>query len=144
MNLKTAFEEVEDDDLLYSFEHWDSDDIAAAYEDTGISSDALEAFVHPRTGTGVRIFGSSSGTYSVQPAMGSFADFDNVVQSDDPSTAVSGSASVTMTEIESLSEARAIAYAWMRGWVMRNSSIGRSEGDVRDSERDDAPVLHNA
>ncbi len=129
MKLDTAFEDVpDDDDLLYSIEHWDSEEVA---ERDGGSAD--EAFVHPRTGTAARIMHHDDG-YSVQTAMGDYADFDNVVQSDDPTTFVSGGSSVVMMELESLGEARAVAYSWMRGWVMRNGAIGDEEGDIIDSE----------
>lgn len=137
MKLDTAFETVpDDDDLLYSIEHWDSgrlDDEGAGRSrgDFGRESTTsmVEAFVHSKTGTAARIFKSDSG-YSVQPSQGDFGPFDKVIQGDDPSTLVSGGASVVATQIETLSEARAMAYAWMRGWVMRNSSIGNDEGDI--------------
>lgn len=135
MQLDTAFEDFpeDDDELLYSIEHWDHSRIV---DHENVRNDTIaEAFVHPRTGTAARIIESDGGEYSVQPTMGDFADYDRVVQPDDPSKFVSGSASVVMTQLESLSEARAVAYAWMHGWVMRNSSVGATAGDVTDAER---------
>lgn len=135
MQLADAFETVPDDeDLLYSIEHWNRETIE---ERTAHASDRMvEAFVHPRTATAARIFEASDGTYSVQPTMGDFAGGDCVVQPEEPGRMVSGSSSVTMMELDTLSEARAIAYAWMRGWVMRDSSAGDGEGAVRNADRD--------
>lgn len=133
MKLENAYESVpDDDDLLYSIEHWDSEE-CDDHDDLRLDS-LVEAFVHPNTGTAARILSHEEGEYSVQPTMGDFAGFDNVHQSPDPGTFVSGSSSVVVMELESLSEARAAAYFWMRGWVMRNSSIGTDAGDVYDSE----------
>lgn len=132
MKLNTAFEDIpDDDDLLYSMEHWDREKLTEVYGDLRVTSSAIEAFVHPRTGTAARIMVSDEGEYSVQPSMGGFGPFDNVIQGDDPTSLVSGPVSVTALEIETLSEARAIAHYWMRGWVMRNSNIG----EVRDADQ---------
>lgn len=134
MKLDTAFEEpLEDDELLWSIEHWDRERIEA--EDAGRIERMVEAFVHPRTGTAARILEDDDGEYSVQPSMGDFGPYDCVIQSDDPTEMVSGGSSVVAMEIETLLEARAIAYYWIRGWVQRNSSIGDSAGDLRDAER---------
>lgn len=136
MQLETAFETVPDDEkLLYSIEHWDADDFESP--DCRVTDSMVEAFVHPRTGTGARILESDDGEYSIQPSMGDFASGDCVVQTDDPTTLVSGGASVVMMELETLSEARAVAYVWLHGWVMRNSHIGDREGDVVDAEKAD-------
>ena len=129
MRLETAFAEVPDDeDLLYSVEHWDSETIAG--RDATHTDREIEAFVHRATATAARIMESDDGTFSVQPAMGDYDNGDCVLQSDDPSELVSGGASVVMMEIESLSEARAIAYAWMRGWVMCSGGFHGNPGSV--------------
>lgn len=142
MKLATAFETVPgDDDLLYSIEHWSKKGIE---ESDGRFTDSLrEAFVHPRTGTAARIIEDEDGTYSVQPSMGDFGPYGLVVQSDDPTEFVSGGASVAVTGLESKAEARAVAHFWMRGWVMRNSTVGDSEGDVLDSESERTPAATN-
>lgn len=126
----------DDDDLTYSIEHWDGDRIRGEIDAGARFTDGLfEAYVHPRTGTAARIIENSDGGFSVQPTMGGFADYDCVVQPDAPNEFVSGSASVLALDLESLAEARAMAYAWLHGWVLRNSNVGDSGGDVRDRER---------
>lgn len=134
MELDKAFDVVPDDeDLLYSTEHWDQTDIL---DDDGHHSDnEVEAFVHPRTATAARIMKDSDGTLSVQPTMGGYSTGDCVVQSNDPTTLVSGGSSVVMMELLTLAEARVVAYVWLRGWVQRNTHIGENEGDVQDAER---------
>lgn len=128
MQLNTAFvTSPHDDDLLYSTEHWNRPTLEAKME-YGLDH-IVEAFVHPKTGTAARIMEAEKG-YSVQPSMGDFGPFDKVIQPDDPSQFTSGGASVTMAEIETLSEARAVAYAWMRGWVMRESNVGDQPGQI--------------
>lgn len=129
MKLDTAFEQVPaDEDLLYSIEHWDGDKIAS--REARHTEREVEAFVHPKTATAARIHQSDDGTYSVQPSMGGYDNGDCVLQSDDPNEMVSGSAAVVMQEVETLSEARAVAYVWMHGWVMRNSGFYGNPGSV--------------
>lgn len=136
MELNTAWADVPDadDDLAYSIEHWDSDKIAT--RDAPHTDSEIEAFVHPRTATAARILQTGGSTYSVQPSTGDYDNGDCVNQSDDPTSFVSGGALVLATEIETLSEARALAYAWLHGWVTRNSSVRPEpkEGDVLDGE----------
>lgn len=133
MQLDTEFEDLPgDEEYLYTIEHWSSGDIN---DSDGMHTDTeVEAFVHPRTATAARILASDD-TYSVQPSMGDYGEGDCVVQPSEPGSFVSGGASVVMTELETLSEARAIAYAWMRGWVMRNSNAHGGDGAVLDANR---------
>jgi len=129
MKLATAFEQVPDDeDLLYSIEHWGEDKIAS--REARHTDREVEAFVHPGTAAAARIMQAEDGAYSVQPSMGDYDNGDCVLQSDDPTEVVSGGASVTMQGVESLAEARAVAYVWMRGWVMHNGGFYENEGSV--------------
>jgi len=133
MKLDTAFSEVPDDeDLLYSIEHWDGDKIAG--RETRHTDREVEAFVHPETATAARILQSDNGTYSVQPSMGDYDNGDCVLQSDDPTEMVSGGSSVAMMGLESLSEARAVAYSWIRGWVMCAGGFHGNVGSVKPAE----------
>lgn len=128
MQLDTAFKTIpHDDDLLYSIEYWGENTIDVKLKHA--PDDIVGAFVHPKTGTAARILHTEP-TYSVQPSMGDFGPFDKVIQSGDPTKLVGGSASVTMGKLETRSEARAIAYAWMRGWVMRESNVGDQPGQI--------------
>jgi len=129
MDMATSFEQAPDDeDLLYSVEHWDEDKIAS--RDARHIDKDHEAFVHPRTATAARVMQADDGTYSVQPAMGTYDNGDCVIQPDDPAEWVSSTASVAMMEVESLAAARALAYMWMRGWVQRNADFYEKPGSV--------------
>jgi len=129
MQLATAYEVVPDDeDLLYSIEYWSEDKITT--REAPHSDGEVEAFVHPKTATAARIIQADDGTYSVQPSMGDYDNGDCVLQPDERNSSVSGGASVTMVEMESLSEARSLAYAFMRGWVMRNGGFYENAGSV--------------
>jgi hypothetical protein len=129
MDMATSFKQVPDDeDLLYSVEHWDEDKIAS--RDARHIDEDHEAFVHPRTATAARVMQADDGTYSVQPSMGDYDNGDCVLQPDEPGEMVSGASSVAMLEVESLAASRALAYVWMQGWVMRNGGFYENPGSV--------------
>lgn len=130
MQLATAFETAPDnDDLPSTITHWGADTIA----DRKKHGHDAEAFVHKRTATAARIVESDDGTYSVQTSTGDYAGGDCVIQPDDPAEFVSGLSSVVAMEIETLSEARAIAYYWIRGFSHANAFKGTSFVDATET-----------
>lgn len=120
-------EDPKTEDLKGDLEFWDFGDLEAS--DSHFTDSVVEAFVHPKTGTAARIMEQEE-RYSVQPVMGDFGPFDNVVQSEDPNETVSGWASVVALDVDGLIPARQIAYAWIDAWRMRGELTGNESGDV--------------
>lgn len=120
------------ENLPEEIEYWHESRIAKAREDGPyITDSAVEAFVHPGTGTAARII-QGANSYSVQPVMGDFGPYDNVVQPDDPSELLSGWSSVVALEVETLENARLIAHAWIKGWYQRAEATGSEPGDIQE------------
>lgn len=131
--LKHKFKNMESVDLPDHIEWWDTDTIES--DDARHTDREVEAFVHRDTATGARILEADDGTYSVQPSMGDYAGGDCVKQDDDPNTFVSGSATIIDGGLEDIAEARAMAFAWLKGWLNRNGDTFGREGAVVDARQ---------
>lgn len=121
------FKYLNNEDLPESIEYWDSVMIEEATDH--MSDSIVEALVHPNTGTAARIM-KHEDSYSVQPVMGDFGRFNNVIQPDDPTELVSGWSSVAAMDLVDIESARMIAYGWITGWHQRTNTTGNDPGDV--------------